>query len=87
MYEITEHSYKKAHQLGLEIFSSENPKKKIDVYKDGIFLESIGDPKYSDYCTYLAQRCKVFADNRRRLYKIRHPNENLKGLLASAILW
>lgn len=81
MYKITQYSYNKAKELGVMIKPSIRKNKKIDVYKDGKFLVSIGDIRYSDFATS--------GDNeRRRLYKIRHKNnKGLAGRMASAILW
>ena len=39
MYEIKDRTYKIAKKLGVKIFPSDNPKKKIDVYDyNGIFI-------------------------------------------------
>lgn len=79
-YKIQPYTLEKAKRLGVRVRVSENPKKKIDVldYK-GNYILSIGDPKYMDYELYLAARGKAYADNRRRLYAIRH-NKDLGGL-------
>ena len=53
MYQIKSYSYKKAKELGVEIKSSTVKNKKIDVFKDGKKIASIGDIFYSDYPTYL----------------------------------
>ena len=51
-YIITKYSFDKAKELNLTIKVSKNPLKKIDVYKDNIFLHSIGDSRYQDYPNY-----------------------------------
>ena len=56
---------------------STTPGKKIDVYA-GKKLASIGDTAYSDYPTYLQDKGKAFADERRRLYHIRHKKDEQK---------
>lgn len=84
MYQITEWSKKQAKKLGVDIRLSSNPKKKLDVYKNGKKLASIGDVNYSDYGTYLVTKGKAYADERRRLYRIRHAGENNYSL---KILW
>jgi hypothetical protein len=65
--------------------------KKIDVYKDGKKVASVGDLKYSDYPTYIISHGREYADERRRLYRIRHKNDmNVKdsaGFYASRLLW
>lgn len=84
MYVITDHSKQQAKKLGVELKVSSNPKKKIDVYKGSKKLASIGDINYSDYGTYLETKGKAYADERRRLYRIRHKGENNYSL---KILW
>ena len=53
MYDILPYSYKKAKLLDVKIYKSSNPQKKIDVYKNGNKIASIGNIGYSDYPTYL----------------------------------
>ena len=50
-YVITKYSFDKAKRLGVEIVPSTVKNKKIDVFKDGIKVASIGDSRYSDYAT------------------------------------
>ena len=89
MYEITQHSKEQAKRLGVEIKPSTSKGKKIDVYKNGQKVATIGDIRYSDYGTYTRTKGKTYADERRRLYKIRHKNDLQKknGFYASEILW
>lgn len=89
MYNITDYSYKKAGELSLSIKPSTRKNKKIDVYKDDDYLFSIGSLKNKDYPTYLQENTKEYADNRKRLYHIRHKNDlkHFKGFVASYILW
>jgi len=61
-----------AKKLGVNIKVSTNPKKKIDVFKDGKKLYSIGDIKYKDFPTFLKEDGKEVADKRRKAYKARH---------------
>lgn len=86
-YKITKYSYDKAKQLGVQIYPSHNPKKKIDVYKSKTFICSIGATGYKDYPMYIIERGKVYADNRRRLYKLRHTSNGLCEYYANEILW
>ena len=90
-YQITDYSKKKAQELGVIIKPSTNPKKKIDVFKKGEKVASIGALSYMDYPTYIKNKGKEFADNRRRLYKIRHTKDrNIKGTpgyYADQLLW
>ena len=88
-YKITEYSKTQAKKLGVEIKPSTNKKKKIDVFRDGEKIGSIGAVGYGDYPTYTKEKGKAYADERRRLYRLRHKNDlnSGNGLLASKILW
>jgi hypothetical protein len=90
-YKITEYSKKKASELHVKIKPSENPAKKIDVYKNNVKIASIGSIKNLDYPTYILEKGKTYADERRRLYRIRHKkdlnNKNGNGYYANKILW
>ena len=88
MYQISEYSLKKAKDLGVDILPSKRKYKKIDVYKNGKYIASIGDNRYMDYATFLAKEGKEIADKHRRLYRNRHKNDDgIAGRLALAILW
>jgi len=88
MYEIQPYTLAKAKQAGLIIKPSKNRKKKIDVYdKNNTFLKSIGDITYSDYPTYLKEEGVKKANERRRLYHLRHTKDSLGENLAKYLLW
>lgn len=91
MYQIKSYSYKKAKELGVEIKPSTVKNKKIDVFKDGKKIASIGDINYPDYASYLEKEGKSVADERRRLYHLRHQKEKNKiwspGWLSLKLLW
>lgn len=92
MYDLTEYTINQAKKLGVLVAPSKNPKFKIDVYNlKGEYLTSGGDPKYGDFPHYLETHGKAFADERRRLYYIRHrkeiENENSRGYLIAKLLW
>ena len=88
MYQITEYSNRKAKDLGVDIYPSKRKYKKIDVFKNGQYLVSIGDIHYKDYPTFLAQDGLEIADKHRRLYRNRHKNDSgIAGKLAMYILW
>ena len=53
MYKIKKYSFDQAKKLNVEIRPSKHKNKKIDVYKDNLFLFSIGDIRYNDFPTYL----------------------------------
>lgn len=84
MYNITKYSYEQAKKLGVEIKPSTLKNKKIDVFKEGKKIASIGDVRYSDYATTQDKE-------RRRLYRIRHKGEEKRvgspGFYAYYILW
>ena len=88
-YQITDYSRQRAKELGVSIKTASNPKKKIDVYKSGVKVATIGDSRYRDYPTYLKEEGKAFADSRRKLYKQRHKSDLLSGngYWANRILW
>jgi hypothetical protein len=86
-YTITEYTKKKAKEIDVEVKLSHNPKKKLDVFKDGELIASIGAIGYLDYPTYIIEKGKAFADTRRRLYHIRHPKKSLGEYLALWLLW
>lgn len=91
-YQITERQEENATREGVIIFPSKRKNKKLDVYNaDGEYLLSIGDIRYKDYCIYLAEKGKDYAENRRRLYKIRHQKTRHKkgtpSYFSDKILW
>ena len=87
MYEITPYTLEKARTLGLVVVNSRRPEKKIDVYKDGRFLGAVGQTGYKDYPTYAKERGIEFANERRRLYHLRHTKHTWNELLAKYLLW
>lgn len=91
-YRIKTYSYQQARKLGVTIKPSTVDGKKIDVFnKKGDKLASIGAIGYGDYPTFKAQKGKEFADEKRRLYKIRHAKDRVvrgtAGYYADKILW
>ena len=91
MYEITKYSFDKAKQLGVTIKPSKNKNKKLDVFKNGDKVASIGASGMGDYPTYIKTRGQEFADERRRLFKARFKKtSNVKdsaAYFADRILW
>lgn len=90
-YKITDYSYDQAKKLGVEIKPSTNKKKKIDVFKQGKKVASIGGAGYKDYPTYLETEGKDVATKKRKLYKARHEKDRSfigsAGYYADQILW
>lgn len=96
MYRILTEQRKAARRLGVTIRPSTLKNKKIDVYKNGFKVASVGDIRYNDYWIYkrLEKQKKVkpgTADQRRELYKVRHGQEcravGTPGYYACNILW
>jgi hypothetical protein len=92
MYKITARQLKNANALNVVIRPSKNKNKKIDVYNlQGVKIASIGAAGYLDYDSYIKTKGLAYANERRRLYKIRHANDRNKkgtaGYYADKILW
>ena len=88
VYEIQPYSFKKAKDLGVKIKPSTKKGKKIDVFKNDKLVTSIGASGMGDYPTYLKNEGKSFAEERKRLYNIRHSkNTGVAGFYSSSILW
>ena len=81
----------KARKIGVSVKASNNKNKKLDVFKKGKKVASIGDTRYKDFLLYKKTEGTKKANQRRRLYKIRHnKNRNKKGTksyYADKILW
>lgn len=95
-YKILPYSFRKAKELGVVIKPSTNLLKKIDVFKNGKKIASIGARGMNDYPTYLAKEKKGYfekgyAYKRRKLYKERHKKDRhivgSNGYYADKILW
>lgn len=90
-YQITARQKRNAQQLGVTLKPSSNRSKKLDVYKNGKKVASIGARGYNDYDLWIKKMGKSYADKRRKLYKIRHQNNRNKkgtaGFYADKILW
>ena len=74
----------KAKKLGVTVRASTRKHKKLDVYKDGTYVTSIGDTRYSDFLQH-------GDEDRRARYKKRHENDRHRkgtaGYYADQILW
>jgi len=90
-YEITKYSKDMAKIIGVVIYPSDNPDKKIDVYMKGKKIAEIGDINYSDFGTYINTKGLKYALKRRELFLLRN-HKFLKepyspAWLATKILW
>ena len=90
-YKIKRHTYTQAKRLGVVVKPSQVKGKKIDVFKKGKKVASVGAIGYNDYPTYIQKKGKKYADERRRLYKIRHQKDRNKrgtpSYYADKLLW
>ena len=87
MYDISQRTHTIAKRYGLEVYPSEKRFKKIDVYFGNDYSASVGDIRYKDYDMDLKQNGKAFAEERARLYYIRHKRDTVKERLAKLLLW
>jgi hypothetical protein len=90
-YKILPYSYDQAKKLDVVILPSSNPRKKIDVYKESKKVASIGAINNLDYPYYMKTEGKAYADERRRLYRLRHKGEEKRkgkpGFFSWYLLW
>ena len=87
MYTILPYTKDKAKQLGVTVTPSTKKGKKLDVFKNGKLIASIGAIGYKDYPTYLKEDGQAIANERRRLYRLRHTKNTLGEQLALNLLW
>lgn len=95
-YKIFPYSLEQAKKINVVIKPSTNSLKKIDVFKNGIKVASIGAKGMNDYPTYMQLEKqgtieKGHAKKRRELYKKRHEKDRKitgsAGWYADKILW
>jgi hypothetical protein len=91
MYSILPYTKQQAKKIGVMVKPSTDPKKKVDVFQGDQKVASIGARGYKDYPTFLKEDGKAVAEERRRLYHIRHKKDSSKkgspGYYASLLLW
>jgi hypothetical protein len=87
MYDILPYTKAKAKAMGLTVKPSTRAGKKIDVYDDGKYIDSVGALGYKDYPHYIKEKGKVYADKRRKLYYARHIGNTQGERLAKGLLW
>tara|TARA_R110000764_G_scaffold542_7_gene2088 strand:- start:1463 stop:1741 length:279 start_codon:yes stop_codon:yes gene_type:complete len=90
-YIIKTYTKAQAKKMGVVVKPSKLKGKKIDVFKNGEKVASVGAIGYKDYPTYMQQFGKAYADVRRKLYKQRHEKDrkvrNSNGWYADKLLW
>jgi hypothetical protein len=89
MYLITDHTKRQARRLGVEVRPSKREGKKIDVLRGGLYINSIGAKDYGDFGSFLRTEGKEYANERRRLYHLRHKDGPVDSpaYLAKRLLW
>ena len=91
MYKITDYTRKQAEKLGVSIKPSTNKDKKIDVFRDGKKVASVGGAGYNDFPTYIKTRGLEYANVRKKAYKSRHEKDRKvvgsPGYYADKLLW
>lgn len=95
MYDIFPYTKRKAFMIGVKVKPSTRKGKKIDVFKGGKKVASVGAIGYKDYPTYMDLEKKGLVDKgtankKRRAYKARHVYRNIKGspaYYADRLLW
>ena len=90
-YHITNYTRRQAKKHRVTIKHSKNPAKKLDVFKHGKKIASIGAIGYDDYPTFQKKYGKTYANKKRRLYKMRHTKDRkhkgTPGYYADKLLW
>ena len=95
-YKITQYTKLQAKRLGVDVKVSKVKNKKIDIFKDGNKIASVGALGYMDFPTFLEQEKKGkypkgYAEQRRKLYQIRHKKDisviGSNGFWANELLW
>lgn len=71
-YTVTKYTRDQAKKIGVRVKRSKDPAKKIDVFKRGKKVASVGAIGYDDYPTFMKKKGKKIADGHRRSYKRRH---------------
>lgn len=92
MYHILNYTKQKAKKLNVIVKPSIKKGKKIDIFdKKGNFIVSVGAYGYLDYPSYKLLFGTKIANERKKLYKIRHKKDRLKkysaGWYADQLLW
>jgi hypothetical protein len=84
VYKILPYTKKRAKELGVKVYPSDNPKYKLEVYDwNGVFITYVGASGYKDFPTYLEMEKNSevpigYAHKRQDLYWQRHQKEIAK---------
>lgn len=87
-YDIKQYSQDQAKKIGVIIQPSTLKNYKIDVFKNGEYITSIGHKSYSDFPHYIESHGMEYALKRQKLYWARHrKDDGERGYLSKTILW
>lgn len=90
-YTITAYTRARAKKLGVQVKLSKNKKKKLDVFKNGKKVASVGARGMGDFPTYKRTKGIEFAKKRQKAYKSRMAKNRKKvgtnGYYADKLLW
>ena len=90
-YRISSRTRSNAKKMGVTVKPSTRKGKKIDVYKNGKKVASIGAKGYNDYASFIKSKGKSYANRRRSAYKKRHSKDRSRrgtaGYYADKLLW
>jgi hypothetical protein len=90
-YRITDYTRRRARTLGVTVKPSRRHGKKLDVFRNGHLVASVGALGYGDYPTFMRSRGAAYARSRRKAYKTRHAKDrsrkNTPGYYADKLLW
>ena len=91
-YSISQYTKDKANKLNVYVKISTTKDKKIDVFnKDKKKIASVGACGMMDYPSYIKSKGIKYANQRRKLYKLRHNKDRHKkgtnSYYASKLLW
>lgn len=95
-YKIKQYTYNKAKYFGVTVRPSKMKGKKIDVFRNGVKIASVGALGYADYPTYLEMERagkvrKGMAQSRWKAYHARHRTDRVKkdtpAYWAAVLLW
>jgi hypothetical protein len=89
-YHISSYTKEKAKRLNVQVRPSSRKGKKIDVFKNGKKIASIGALGYNDFTTF-SRQSKSKAKARQKAYHSRHRKDASKrgspGYYAAKLLW
>lgn len=90
-YHLKPYQKLQARKLNVIIQPSNKKLYKLDVFtRDGDYITSIGDKRYSDYASYIEEEGIDLANRRRELYHKRHRKDDVegtRGFYSLRILW